>query len=138
MYFAASFDRTTKIVSALVITIPLAVCLVVKSPLPLVLAGVVGVLGFAWSPRGYMVSADAITVKRLDRKCGDAAGWGARSAGVYGGGFERCDAAVRQRGAFRVLRVVSNVAAGELHLVCDEPAKDGGGFGGEDMAFQPG
>jgi hypothetical protein len=65
MYFSASLDKTTKIISAIVLAIPVVIFFVVKMPFILGLAALIGVLGFAWSPRGYFVTPEAITVKRL-------------------------------------------------------------------------
>jgi hypothetical protein len=65
MKFSASLDRTTKIISACVIALPLVIFVFVQTPIVLGLAVLIGILGYAWSPLGYEVSPDAIIVKRL-------------------------------------------------------------------------
>jgi hypothetical protein len=65
MKFSASLDRTTKIISACVIALPVVIFVFVQTPAILFLSILIGILGYAWSPLGYEVSGDAIIVKRL-------------------------------------------------------------------------
>ncbi len=65
MPFPASFDRTTKIISAVVCLGLLAVVLAVHNLILTLLSIVVLAIGFAWSPRGYVIEGQAILVQRL-------------------------------------------------------------------------
>lgn len=65
MPFSASYDRTTKIISAVVCLGLLALVLAVHILIVTVLSLLVLAICFAWSPRGYAVEGQAILVKRL-------------------------------------------------------------------------
>jgi hypothetical protein len=63
--FTASYDRTTKIVSAVVCLGLLGIILAVHNLILAVLALLVLVVSFTYSPRGYVVEGQSILVKRL-------------------------------------------------------------------------
>ena len=63
--FSASYDRTTKIVSAVVVVFLLAVGFVPHSVFVGGLSVAVLILAFAYSPRGYLISEQAVIVRRL-------------------------------------------------------------------------
>ncbi len=65
MTFSVSYDRTTRIVSAVVCAGLAAASIAVPSPWFPLLALAIVALSWAWSPRGYVVAEDAIRVKRL-------------------------------------------------------------------------
>ena len=69
MNFTASYDRTTRIVSAVVVVfmtvVALAVTLAVGSFLAAVVLALVLLAAYAYSPRGYTIEGNAILVKRL-------------------------------------------------------------------------
>lgn len=65
MRFAAPYDRTTKIISAMVCLGLLALAFAVHIPIVAVLSWLVLAIAFAWSPRGYVVQGQTILVKRL-------------------------------------------------------------------------
>ena len=64
-HFAASYDLTTKIVSAIVVVILLAVAAAVHNIFVGCLTLLVLIFAFAYSPRAYVISERAITVGRL-------------------------------------------------------------------------
>lgn len=63
--FSASYDRTTKIVSAAVCVLLVVVSLAAHSAITTSLSVLVVALGYAYSPRGYAISGRAIIVRRL-------------------------------------------------------------------------
>jgi hypothetical protein len=63
-FFPASYDRRTKIISALVTAFLVVIAIAVQSVFAAVLAIVVAALSYAYSPRGYRLTAGAILVKR--------------------------------------------------------------------------
>jgi hypothetical protein len=63
--FSVAYDRTTRIVSAVVCALLLVVGIAVHSIWIGGLLVVIVILGFAYSPRGYTISEHAVTVKRL-------------------------------------------------------------------------
>ena len=65
MTFSASYDRTTKIISAVVCLGLLAVIFAVHSIALACLSLLVMFLGYAYSPRAYGFDGRAISVKRL-------------------------------------------------------------------------
>ncbi len=65
MRFSASWDRTTQILSASVFALLVGIALLVQIPGIVFLAFLILLLGYAWSPRGYVVTDREITVKRL-------------------------------------------------------------------------
>lgn len=65
MPFPASYDRTTKIISAVVCSGLLAVVFAVHNLILTILSLAVLAIGWAWSPRGYVVKGQTILVKRL-------------------------------------------------------------------------
>ncbi len=99
--FSASYDRTTKIVSAAVCVLLVVVSLAAHSAITTSLSVLVVALGYAYSPRGYAISGRAIIVRRLignvriplggirevrrggaDDLCGAVKVWG--SGGMFG------------------------------------------------------
>ena len=64
-HFAASYDLTTKIISAVVVVFPLIVGAVVHSIFIGGLAFLIVFFAFAYSPKAYVVSDRAIEVERL-------------------------------------------------------------------------
>ena len=64
-HFAASYDLTTKIISAVVVVALLVITAVVHNVLVGCIALLTVIVSFAYSPRGYVVHDGAITVKRL-------------------------------------------------------------------------
>lgn len=65
MPFTASYDSFTKILSALVSLGFLAIIIATHNPIISILAIVVILISFAYSPRGYIVSDRSILVRRL-------------------------------------------------------------------------
>ncbi len=65
MKFSASYDRTTKIISAVVCCGLLAVILAVRNPVLIGLSLLVILVSFAYSPRGYFLEGGSLSVKRL-------------------------------------------------------------------------
>jgi hypothetical protein len=65
MPFSASYDRTTKIVSAVVCMGLLGIVFAVHNPTIGALALLILLLSFAYSPRGYSIEGQAILVRRL-------------------------------------------------------------------------
>jgi hypothetical protein len=63
--FPVSYDRTTKIVSAIVSAFLLVVALAVQQAMVAAVSLVMVALAYAFSPRGYTVSEGAIVVRRL-------------------------------------------------------------------------
>ena len=63
--FAASYDRTSKIISAVIAIIFVFVILATKSILVSCLAAVLFIVAYAYSPRRYTISEDSIIVHRL-------------------------------------------------------------------------
>jgi len=63
--FAASYDRTTKIVSAVVCLGLLAIVFAVRNPVLAILALLILAVSFAWSPRGYRIEGRMLLVDRL-------------------------------------------------------------------------
>ena len=64
-HFAASYDLTTKIISALVVVFPLVIAAIVHSIFIGGLGLLIAFIAFAYSPRAYVVSDRAIEVERL-------------------------------------------------------------------------
>jgi hypothetical protein len=64
-HFAASYDLTTKIISALVVVFPLVIAAIVHSIFIGGLGLLIAFFAFAYSPRAYVVSDRAIEVERL-------------------------------------------------------------------------
>jgi hypothetical protein len=64
-FFSASYDSTTKIISAAVCAILAAVAIVTGSMIAAGVGALIIALSYAWSPRGYTVSERSIFVKRL-------------------------------------------------------------------------
>jgi len=64
-WFPLRYDTTTKVVSGAFCVIMLAVAWMVHAVAVGAIAIVIVLLGYAWSPRGYLVSDDAVVVKRL-------------------------------------------------------------------------
>jgi hypothetical protein len=64
-FFSASYDSTTKIISAAACAILAAVAIATGSMIVGCLGGLTVALSYAWSPRGYTVSERSIFVKRL-------------------------------------------------------------------------
>jgi hypothetical protein len=64
-FFPASYDKTTKIISAVVCAILVVVVLGTQSTVAAGVGVLVLVLAYGWSPRGYAVSDGSILVKRL-------------------------------------------------------------------------
>lgn len=65
MSFAATYDRTTRILSALVCLGLATAAVASHSRFVAFLSAAVIILGYAYSPRGYVVAGRAILVKRL-------------------------------------------------------------------------
>jgi Bacterial PH domain len=63
--FSASYDRTTKIISGVVCFGLLAVALAVRNPILALLALLILLASFAWSPRGYAIEGHALLIRRL-------------------------------------------------------------------------
>jgi hypothetical protein len=63
--FSASYDSTTKIISAAVCAILAAVVIVTGSMIAAGIGALIVALSYAWSPRGYTISERCIFVKRL-------------------------------------------------------------------------
>jgi hypothetical protein len=63
--FAASYDRTTKIVSAVACAVLLFAGVLTQSALVVCLSALTVVLSYAYSPRGYALRERSIVVKRL-------------------------------------------------------------------------
>lgn len=65
MRFSASYDRTTKIVSATVAGFLLALALALQSVIVGSISAVLLVLAYAFSPRGYTIADESILIDRL-------------------------------------------------------------------------
>ena len=65
MEFSVRYDRTTKVLTALVCVLLLSVPLFTDAPKILAISALVIAASFAWSPRGYTISGRTLTVKRL-------------------------------------------------------------------------
>ena len=63
--FSASYDRTTKIVSAAALVVFLAIVVATQSVVVGCLTAAIVVGAYAWSPRGYAVSDGCVEVSRL-------------------------------------------------------------------------
>jgi len=63
--FSASYDTTTKVISAVVLVVFLVIIVVTHSVVAGCLTAAIVVGAYAWSPRGYAVSDGSIEVKRL-------------------------------------------------------------------------
>jgi hypothetical protein len=63
--YSASYDLTTRIISAVVCAILLGVAIVTQSAIVAGLGAVLIILSYGYSPRGYSVSGRSIVVKRL-------------------------------------------------------------------------
>jgi hypothetical protein len=63
--FRASYDRVAKILSGFFCLLVLAMAIALRNVFTTALLALVVGLAYAWSPRGYCVSRDSITVKRL-------------------------------------------------------------------------
>ena len=63
--FAASYDRTTKILSVVVGAVLLSAGVLTQNTLVVCLSALVVVLSYAYSPRGYRLAERSIVVKRL-------------------------------------------------------------------------
>jgi len=66
-YFAASFDRTTKIISAVFLVLMLVIILVTGNAFVGAIILTCVILSYGFSPRGYVVAERSIIVKRLFR-----------------------------------------------------------------------
>lgn len=64
-YFPASYDSTTKIISAAVIVVLVAAIAATKIPIVAGITAGVIILSYAYSPRGYAVVGRSIAVRRL-------------------------------------------------------------------------
>jgi Bacterial PH domain len=64
MTFPASYDRATKIISALVCLFLLAVIVYTRSPVFSLIAVLLILVSFAYSPRGYVITDRSILVQR--------------------------------------------------------------------------
>jgi len=64
-FFPASFDTTSKVISAIVCAVLALVVLVTRSWIGIGVAVLAIGLSYAWSPRGYTLSGRTILVKRL-------------------------------------------------------------------------
>jgi hypothetical protein len=63
--FAASYDRTTKIISAVACAVLLLAGVLTQNTLVVCLAALTVLLSYAYSPRGYALSERSIVVRRL-------------------------------------------------------------------------
>ena len=63
--FPASYDAVTKIISAVTCVLALVAAVAIHNPIATAILILVFVLSYAYSPRGYSVSAKTIIVKRL-------------------------------------------------------------------------
>ena len=63
--FSASYDTTTKVISAVVLVVFLVIIVATHSVVAGCLTAAIVVGAYAWSPRGYAVSDGSIEVKRL-------------------------------------------------------------------------
>ncbi len=63
--FSASYDSTTKTISAITCALLIGVSLLAQQPLVLGLSALILVLAYAYSPRGYGFSEQSLIVKRL-------------------------------------------------------------------------
>lgn len=63
--FPASYDSTTKIISAIMCVLVVVVSVVARSMVATAIGVVVVALSYAYSPRGYIVADRSIIVKRL-------------------------------------------------------------------------
>jgi hypothetical protein len=63
--FSASYDSTTKIISAVVLVVLLAIVVATHSVVAACLSALIVFGAYAWSPRGYAVSERSIVVNRL-------------------------------------------------------------------------
>ncbi len=63
--FSATYDRTTKIISALVVALLIFLAVTAHSVVIESLAGLVILVSYAYSPRGYALSHRWLTIKRL-------------------------------------------------------------------------
>jgi hypothetical protein len=65
MYFAASYDRLTQILSTVVVALLAGIALVTHSIAVAVIGAILVAATYAWSPRGYRCGDGAIRVERL-------------------------------------------------------------------------
>ena len=63
--FPVSYDRTTKVISAVACAFLLLVVAATRNAVAGCLSGIVVVLAYAYSPRGYTITGRAILVRRL-------------------------------------------------------------------------
>ena len=63
--FSATWDRTTRIISALVAVLPVLAIVMAHSIVATCLVALVIFLSYAYSPRGYAISDQALTIRRL-------------------------------------------------------------------------
>jgi hypothetical protein len=63
--FSASYDSTTKVISAVAVILSLAIVVATHSAVAGGLCALIVVGAYAWSPRGYAVAERSITVNRL-------------------------------------------------------------------------
>ncbi|MCL5744393.1 MAG: PH domain-containing protein [Acidobacteria bacterium] len=63
--FSASYDLTTKIVSAVVCVVPLGFALAAQSALVAAISVLLFLVAYGYSPRGYVVTGRSIHIKRL-------------------------------------------------------------------------
>jgi hypothetical protein len=64
-HFSVTYDRTTKVVSAIVAVTLLVIAAAIHNIFVVGLSAPIVILAFAYSPRAYVISDGAITVKRL-------------------------------------------------------------------------
>jgi hypothetical protein len=65
MTFSASYDRATQIISALVCLFLLAVIAYTRSPVFTLIAVLLILVSYAYSPRGYVITDRSVLVQRL-------------------------------------------------------------------------
>jgi hypothetical protein len=122
--FSVSYDKTTKIISAVVSVLLLTVAITGRSVLLACLSAMVLGLSYAFSPRGYIVSEGVVLVKRL-----------LGNARISLQGFREVRAADRNdlRGCLRLFgdggcsatTAFPDLKAREMQLVCDESRQGG-------------
>jgi hypothetical protein len=111
--FSASYDSTTKAISAVVCAMLIAVAWMVHIIFVALLFPLLICLAYAYSTREYALSGGAIVVKR-------AAGGHPRDPAGNSGRFHGLREAVGQRRPFRLLWLVPDRKTREMLLVRDE------------------
>ena len=138
MSFSASYDTTTRIVTALVFVAAIGGAVAAHSVPITFLLFLAICLSYVYSPQGYVCEGQSIIARRLVGNVTISLEGLREALAATKEDFRGC-ARLGQRRPVRILRFIPYHPAGQVHLVCDQPAQGRGRRHAiEDGAVQPG